>query len=78
MFSPGSIRPKRWITVTPVSGQRRAASAADARDLGLCHARVMLELQGGERAALVAAQAREGDDRADVGPAGRQRGDLDA
>ena len=75
MFSPGAILPWRWMAVTPCNGQRRAASAGDARDLLLGHAGIVLEFERGERAGLAAAQAGEGDDRADIGPPARQRRD---
>ena len=45
----------------------------DARDLGLGHAGIMLDFERGQRAALVAAEADEGDQRADVAPPGGQR-----
>ena len=60
MCSPGQDRPKRWMTVTPVSGQRAARLLDDPRELGFRHAGIVLEFQGGEPAALVPAQAREG------------------
>src|SRR6185295_17070781 len=43
--------------------------AGDAANLFLRHARVVFQLERGERRAFVAAKAREGDDSADIGAA---------
>ena len=56
------------MTVRPRSGQRLSASRGDPADLGLGHAGIMLELEGREPAALVAAQAGEGHHSADIAP----------
>ena len=61
--------PWRWMMVSACSGQRRERLLGDAGDLRLRHARIMLELQRRERPVLVAAEAGEGDDRADVAAA---------
>ena len=62
------------MTVTPSSGQRVVASCDVALDLGFRHARIMLERQRGDRLAglVAAADAGEGDQRADVGAPARQ------
>ena len=67
IFSPGSMRAVAVDRGQP--GQRPALGRllGDAGDLGLGHAGIMLEFERGERAGLVAAQAGEGDDGADVG-----------
>ena len=72
--SPGTIRPKRWTIRLSCSGQRRRASASIARELALGHAGIVLERHGEHRLAamLVAHQADEGGDPADVGAAARE------
>ena len=62
------------MTVTPSSGQRAARLRDVALDLGFRHAGIMLERERGDRLAglVAAANAGEGDQRADVGAAARQ------
>ena len=70
MFSPGVMRPTRWMTVS-----RSAASAPSplgmAHDLGFRHAGIMFERQrrDGLAAFAAAADAGEGDHGADIGAA---------
>ena len=61
------------MTVTPMSGQRACASSTWRADLGLGHAGIVLEGERRDRRASLrpAADAGEGDDRADVGAPGR-------
>ncbi len=51
----------------------RLGFRGDALDLRFRHARIMLDVQGRERARFVATQTCERHDRADVGPPSRQR-----
>ena len=76
MFSPGAILPKRWIAVRPEQRPAPQRLLGDAGDLGFGHARIVLELQRGERARLVAAKAGERDHGADIGAPSRQPRDL--
>ena len=57
----------------PAAASAPRASRDDARDLRLGHAGIMLDLERGEPAALVAAEADEAHDRADVRAPARQR-----
>jgi hypothetical protein len=59
-----SCRSGGWRSGPSAASARRLA--ADAADLGLGHAGIMFELQRRQLAALVAAEAGEGDDGADV------------
>ena len=78
MFSPGAILPIAVDRGEP--GQRPALDrfVGDPGDLGLGHAGIVLELQRGQPAGLVAAEAGEGHDGADVGAPRRQPRDLGA
>ena len=66
------------MTRLACSGQRARASRLDLGQRLLGHRRVVLELEAGQRAALVAHQPGEADERADVGAAGAQRRELGA
>ena len=74
----------RLLAVMPVAmdgeeaHQRPAPGrlGGDAADLGFCHAGIMLQLEPLQAPALVAAQPGEGDERADVGAAGREGVEL--
>src|SRR5262245_35586443 len=56
----------------PQQRPARLGVGRDAADLLLGHAGIVLELQRGEGASLVAAKPREGDDGADIGAPGCQ------
>ena len=80
ILSPGFSSPKRWMMRLACKVPAGERLGFDALELGLGHARIVLERHRGDRVAagLAAHGAGEGDDGADIGAAGRQTADLGA